>query len=129
MGTQHIVGQKMSTKSWTAVIFISFTRILVLFGTKFQYSHKRRQDEEGKQPGNKAAIWELVLTFATAYTENWNSWCLYNYASISLTQELIFFKQFFNRALKAICGTFMAIVLKSKLKCFQLLKMWKLFKQ
>ena len=43
-------------------IFISFTRILELFGTTFQYSRKRRQDEEGKQ-SNKAAIPQLVLTF------------------------------------------------------------------
>ena len=63
LGTQCIVGRKMSTKSWTAVKgFISFTWTLVLFGTKFQYSRKRRQDEEGKQSG-KAAIRQLVLTF------------------------------------------------------------------
>ena len=43
-------------------IFISFTRILVLFGTKFQYSRKSRKDEEVKQ-SDKAAIRELVLTF------------------------------------------------------------------
>ena len=39
-----------------------FTGILLLFGTKFQYSCKRRQDEEGKQ-SDKAAIRDLVLTF------------------------------------------------------------------
>ena len=43
-------------------IFISFARILVLFGTKFQYSLKMRQDEERKQ-SDKAAIRELVRTF------------------------------------------------------------------
>ena len=43
-------------------IFLSFTGILLLFGTKFQYSCKRRQDEEGKQ-SDKAAIRDLVLTF------------------------------------------------------------------
>ena len=43
-------------------IFVSFTGILLLFGTKFQYSRKRRQDEEGKE-SNKAAIRDLVLTF------------------------------------------------------------------
>jgi len=30
-----------------SVIFNSFTRIFVLFGTTFQYSRKRRQGEEG----------------------------------------------------------------------------------
>ena len=43
-------------------IFVSFTGILLLFGTKFQYSCERRQDEEGKQ-SDQAAIRELVLTF------------------------------------------------------------------
>ena len=43
-------------------IFVSFTEILLLFGTKFQYSCKRRQDEEGKQ-SDKAVIRDLVLTF------------------------------------------------------------------
>ena len=43
-------------------IFVSFTGILILFGTKFQYSCKRRQDEEGKQ-FDKAAIRDLVLSF------------------------------------------------------------------
>ena len=43
-------------------IFVSFTGILLLFGTKFQYSRKRRQDEEGRQ-SDKAAIRDLVLTF------------------------------------------------------------------
>ena len=43
-------------------IFVFFTRTLILFGTKFQYSRKRRQDEEGKQ-SEKAAIRGLVLTF------------------------------------------------------------------
>ena len=43
-------------------IFVSFTGILLLFGTKFQYSRKRRQDEEGHQ-SDKAAIKDLVLTF------------------------------------------------------------------
>ena len=43
-------------------IFVSFTQTLILFGTKFQYSRKRRQDEEGKQ-SEKAAIRDLVLTF------------------------------------------------------------------
>ena len=37
-------------------------RTLILFGTKFQYSRKRRQDEEGKQ-SDKAAIRHLMLTF------------------------------------------------------------------
>ena len=36
-------------------IFVSFTGILLLFGTKFQYSCKRRQDEEGKH-SDKASI-------------------------------------------------------------------------
>ena len=31
--------------------FHFFTRILVLFGTTFRYSRKRRQGEEGKQSG------------------------------------------------------------------------------
>ena len=35
---------------------------MILFGTKLQYSRKRRQDEEGKE-SNKAAIRDLVLTF------------------------------------------------------------------
>ena len=43
-------------------IFVSFTGILLLFGTKFQYLSKRRQDEEGKH-SDKAAIRDLVLTF------------------------------------------------------------------
>ena len=43
-------------------IFVSFTRLLLLFGTKFQHSHKRRQDEEGKE-SVKAAIRDLLLTF------------------------------------------------------------------
>ena len=42
--------------------FISFTRILLLIGPKFQYSRKRRQDEDGKQ-SDKAAIRDLVLPF------------------------------------------------------------------
>ena len=38
-GAQRIVGQKVSTKSLNgSYIFVSFTRILVLFGAKFQYS-------------------------------------------------------------------------------------------
>ena len=37
-------------------------RTLILFGTRFQYSRKWRQDEEGKQ-SEKAAIRDLVLTF------------------------------------------------------------------
>ena len=45
-----------------SLIFVSFTRTPILFGSKFQYSRKRRQDEEGKQ-SNKAAIRDLVLTF------------------------------------------------------------------
>ena len=45
-----------------SLIFNSFTRIFVLFGTTFQYSRKRRQDEERKQ-SDKAAIRQLVLTF------------------------------------------------------------------
>ena len=36
--------------------------MLVLFGTKFQYSRKRRQDDEGEQSG-KADIQQVVLTF------------------------------------------------------------------
>ena len=40
-----------------------FTRILSLFGTKFQYSYKRIQDEEGKQ-SDAAAIRDLVLTLS-----------------------------------------------------------------
>ena len=43
-------------------IFVSFTRTPILFGTNFQYSCKRIQDEEGKQ-SDKAAIRDLVLTF------------------------------------------------------------------
>ena len=45
-------------------IFVSFTRTLVLFGTKFQYSRKMRQDEEGKQ-SHKAVIRDLVFTFCS----------------------------------------------------------------
>ena len=37
-------------------------RVLLLFGTKFQSSCKRREDEEGKQ-SNQAAMKDLVLTF------------------------------------------------------------------
>ena len=37
-------------------------RILLLFGTKFQYSRERRQYEEGKQ-ADKSAIRDLVLTY------------------------------------------------------------------
>ena len=37
------------------------TRMLVLYDTKFQYSRKRRQDEEGRQSG-KADVRQLVLT-------------------------------------------------------------------
>ena len=37
------------------------TRILLLFGAKFQYSRKRIQDEEGKQ-SDKACIRDLVLS-------------------------------------------------------------------
>ena len=43
-------------------IFVSFTPLFFLLGTKFQYSCKRRQDEEGKQ-SDKAAIRDMVLTF------------------------------------------------------------------
>ena len=43
-------------------IFVSFTGILLLLGTKFQYSCKRRHDEEGEQ-SDKPAIRDLVLTF------------------------------------------------------------------
>ena len=43
-------------------ISVSFMRILLLFGTKFQYSRERRQDEEGKQ-SDKSAIRDLVLTY------------------------------------------------------------------
>ena len=46
-------------------IFVSFTRILLLFCTKFQYSSERRQDEEGEQ-SDKTAIRHLVLTQCTA---------------------------------------------------------------
>ena len=38
------------------------TVLLLLIGTKFQYSRKRRQDKEGKQ-SDKVAIRGLVLTF------------------------------------------------------------------
>ena len=43
-------------------IFVSFTRILLLFGTVFQYLRKRRQDEEGRQ-SDKARIRDFVHTF------------------------------------------------------------------
>ena len=43
-------------------IFVSFMRVLLLFGTKFQSSCKRREDEEGKL-SNEAAMKDLVLTF------------------------------------------------------------------
>ena len=45
-------------------IFVSFMRniFIINFGTKFQYSRKRRQDEEEKQ-SDKAAIRGLVLTY------------------------------------------------------------------
>jgi len=39
-------------------------RTPILFGSKFQYSRKRRQDEEGKQ-SDKAAIRDLVLICPT----------------------------------------------------------------
>jgi len=42
-------------------IFVSFTWILLSFCSKFQYSLKRRQDEEGKQ-SDRAAIRDSVLT-------------------------------------------------------------------
>ena len=42
-------------------MFVSFTRTLILLGTTFQYSSKRRQDEERKQ-SDKAAIRDLLLT-------------------------------------------------------------------
>ena len=45
-----------------AAISVFFMRTLILFGTRFQYSRKRRQDEEGKQ-SEKAAIRDLLLTF------------------------------------------------------------------
>ena len=62
-GTQCILEQKVSTKSWMAAISLSpLCEILLLFGTKFQYSCKRRQDEEGKQ-SCKAAIRDWMLTF------------------------------------------------------------------
>ena len=44
-------------------IFAFFTQILSLFGTKFQYSCKRIEDEEGKQ-SDAAAIRDLVLTLS-----------------------------------------------------------------
>ena len=43
-------------------ILVSFTLVLLLFGTKSQYSRKRRQDVEEKQ-SDKAAVKDLVLTF------------------------------------------------------------------
>jgi len=39
-----------------AAISVSFTRILLLLGTKFQYSRKRRQGEEGKQSDKGAQL-------------------------------------------------------------------------
>ena len=42
-------------------ISVSFMRVL-LFGTKFQSSCKRREDEERKQ-SNEAAMKDLVLSF------------------------------------------------------------------
>ena len=46
-------------------ILVSFTLVLLLFGTKSQYSRKRTQDVEEKQ-SDKAAIRDLVLTFFQA---------------------------------------------------------------
>ena len=46
-------------------IFVSFTRILLLFGIKFQYWRKRIQDEEGKQ-SDRAAIITLCPTMQSA---------------------------------------------------------------
>ena len=43
-------------------IFISFTRILVLFAAKFQHSRKRRRDEEGKQ-SDKGCHWRVGAPF------------------------------------------------------------------
>jgi len=79
---QRILWQKVSTKSWMAAISVFFTRILLLFGTRFHYSCKRRHDEEGKQ-SDEAAIRDLVLTFSlTKYAASnkgkRNSWCVYS---------------------------------------------------
>ena len=45
----------------SGIILVSFTLVLLLFGTKSQYSRKRRQDVEEKQ-SDKAAIRDMVLT-------------------------------------------------------------------
>ena len=47
---------------WQSYLYFLYANILVLFGSKFQYSRKRRQVKEGK-PSHTAAIRELVLTF------------------------------------------------------------------
>ena len=47
---------------WQSYSLHFFTWMLVLFSTKFQYSRKRRQDDEGKQSG-EVGIQQLVLTF------------------------------------------------------------------
>ena len=81
-GTQCILAQKVRLHQVLngCHIFVSFARILLLFGTKFQYLRKRRQDKEGnnliKLP---LETWcSLSVPQCTAPNKgNWNSWCLY----------------------------------------------------
>ena len=66
-------------------IFVSFTRVFLSFGTKFQYSRKSRQDEEEKQSDKAARIRDLcslsVPQCAASNKGNSNSWCLYCFAA------------------------------------------------
>ena len=61
-------------------IFVSFMQILLLFGTKLQYSHKRRQDEEENNPIRLPLETWCSLSVPQCIASNkgnWNSWCLY----------------------------------------------------
>ena len=61
-------------------IFVSFTPILLLFGTKFQYSLKWRQNDNGKNPIRLPWETSCPLTGQQCLASNngnWKSWCLY----------------------------------------------------